>query len=42
MKYCRLSYVYTVLNGGSDDAKLIDLAKSIYLYNQAADAYFSA
>ena len=42
VKYCGLSYVYTVLNGGSDDAKLIDLAKSIYLYNQAADAYFSA
>ena len=42
VKYCGLSYVYTVLNGGSDDAKLIDLAKGIYLYNQAADAYFSA
>ncbi len=41
VKYCGLSYVYTVLNGGSDDAELIDLAKGIYLYNQAADAYFA-
>jgi hypothetical protein len=41
VKYCGLSYVYTVLDTSSD-AKLIDLAKGIYLYNQAADAYFSA
>ena len=40
VKYCGLSYVYTVLETSSD-AKLIDLAKGIYLYNQAADAYFA-
>ena len=41
VKYCGLSYVYKVLDTSSD-AKLIDLAKGIYLYNRAADAYFSA
>ena len=40
VKYCGLSYVYKVLDTSSD-AKLIDLAKGIYLYNQAADAYFA-
>ncbi len=40
VKASALSYAYTVLNGGSDEASLIDLVKGLYLYNQAANAYF--
>ena len=40
VKACALSYVYAVLNGASDDAKLINVVKGLYLYNKAADAYF--
>lgn len=40
VKASALSYAYTVLNGGSNEATLIELVKGLYLYNQAANAYF--
>ena len=40
IKASALSYVYAVLNGGSNEATLIDLVKGLYLYNQAANEYF--
>ena len=40
VKTCALSYAYGVLNGGSKSDTLIDLVKGLYLYNQAANAYF--
>lgn len=39
--YCGLSYVNQVLTYSKDD-KLINLAKALYCYNQAANAYFGA
>ncbi len=41
VKASALSYVYTVLNGGSNEATLIDLVKGLYLYNQAANEYIA-
>jgi len=41
IRYSPLSYAYIVLNGGSDDVRLQNLVKAMYLYNQAADSYRS-
>ena len=41
LTYCGLSYVNQVLQYSRDE-KLINLAKSLYAYNQAANAYFGA
>lgn len=41
LKYCPLSYVCRVLNGGSDDETLQLLCKALFLYWQAAEEYFS-
>lgn len=40
VKCSGLSYAYSVLNGGSSDPKLQDLAKGLFRYNEKADAYF--
>lgn len=39
--YNALSYAYTVLSTSSD-AGLVNVVKALYLYNQAANAYFGA
>ena len=39
VKTCALSYAYKVVNKGTDEA-LVNLVKGLYLYNQAANAYF--
>ena len=40
VKASALSYAYNVLNAEDAPAKLVDLVKGLYLYNQAANAYF--
>ena len=40
--YSALSYVYSVLKSGEADESLVNLVKGLYLYNQAANAYFGA
>ena len=40
-RFCALSYCYTTLTN-SKDANLCSLVKAIYLYNEAANVYFSA
>lgn len=39
VKTCALSYAYKVVDKGTDEA-LVNLVKGLYLYNQAANAYF--
>ena len=41
LKVSALSYVYNTLNSETSDAKLVNLVKGVYLYNQAANAYFA-
>ena len=41
LKVSALSYVYNVLNNEASEADLVNLVKGVYLYNQAADAYFA-
>ena len=38
--YSPMNYCYNVLNGSSDDAKLQNVVKALYLYSQAANEYF--
>ena len=40
LAYSGLSYVNQVQNGYSDDVNLYNMVKALYLYNQAANAYF--
>ena len=40
VKTSALSYAYKVLTTEGTDAKLVNLVKGLYLYNQAANAYF--
>ena len=40
MEYSALSYAYTVVNGSTDE-NLILQAKALFLYWQAAEAYFA-
>ena len=37
--FTALAYAGTVLGGGTDNAKLINLAKALKLYSDAADAF---
>ncbi len=39
VKICALSYAYSTVTGSSDQ-NLINAVKAMYVYNQAADAYF--
>ena len=39
--YSPMNYCYNALNGGTDDENLINVVKALYLYAQAADAYFT-
>ncbi len=40
LKVSALSYVYNTLNNADSEADLVNLVKGVYLYNQAANAYF--
>ena len=40
--YSPLNYCKNVLDGGTDDENLIKVVKALYLYWQAADAYFQS
>ena len=42
VRFSPMNYCYNVLNGGSDDAKLQNVVKALYLYYQGANAYFPA
>ncbi|MCR5729384.1 MAG: hypothetical protein K6G20_03390, partial [Ruminococcus sp.] len=39
VKYNAMTYCYNVLNGGTDDAALQDVAKALYNYAEAAITY---
>ena len=39
VKYSALSYAYSVLTSTEASAKLVDLVKGLYLYNEAANAF---
>ncbi len=39
--YNAMTYCYNVQNGGSSNAKLLDVCKALYQYAEAANAYFS-
>ena len=40
VKYKPMAYCYKVVNDGKSDGKLINLAKALYQYSQAANLYF--
>ena len=40
VEYCALSYAYLVLDNGEQTQELEETVKALYLYNQAAKAYF--
>ena len=39
---CALSYCYTVLERGTASAEMQNISRALYLYNQAANAYFGS
>lgn len=40
--YCALHYVNAVVNGGSSSESMINVSKALYLYWEAAEAYFAS